>query len=111
MDTQPVAKRGRGRPRKSGEPTAPVEPKTPKRARGRPPKPDEGSDGPPKKRVRDENEVPVPDDIVSTFSPEVVEVLARLEDHTFSKPLKKCFLGIVRDVIKVTQGAFAVSEH
>lgn len=41
----------------------------------------------------------------SPFSPGVNEALARLDDHTISKPVRLCVLGIVRDVIKSTKGA------
>ncbi|KAH9811222.1 hypothetical protein DFH28DRAFT_463657 [Melampsora americana] len=94
-------KRGRGRPRKSiVESNAST---SPKRKRGRPSKTsdtgDQDSHSIKKKKTID---VPMQFD-GTTFSVDVSEVLTRLDYHTFSKPIRQCFLGIVRDVIEITR--------
>lgn len=91
-------KRGRGRPRKSiVDSNAST---SPKRKRGRPTK---GSDGE-ESLIKKKKTIDVPMEFEGTkFSVDVSEVLTRLDYHTFSKPLRHCFLGIVRDAIEITR--------
>ncbi|EGG09217.1 uncharacterized protein MELLADRAFT_61432 [Melampsora larici-populina 98AG31] len=92
-------KRGRGRPRKSiVDSNAST---SPKRKRGRPTK---GSDGDQDSLIKKKKTIDVPMEFEgTTFSVDVSEVLTRLDYHTFSKPLRHCFLGIVRDVVEITR--------
>lgn len=92
-------KRGRGRPRKSiVESNAST---SPKRKRGRPTK---GSDTGEDSLIKKKKTIDVPMEFEgTTFSVDVSEVLTRLDYHTFSKPLRHCFLGIVRDVVEITR--------
>ncbi|KAG0149947.1 hypothetical protein CROQUDRAFT_261256 [Cronartium quercuum f. sp. fusiforme G11] len=96
----------RGRPRKSVDPHDPTA--TPKRKRGRPRKDsytaEESSGAQASKKTKKSNPIPMVGEDGKPFPPAINATLSRLDEHTLSKPLRMCVLGIVRDIIKITQG-------